>query len=50
MTFLSQTLPVLGAVALALTFALLLTRSLLHLMFGAMRRTRVGQEADPATD
>ena len=50
MTFLAETLPVLGAVALALTFALLLTRSLLDLMFGALRRTRVGRESEPAAE
>ncbi len=50
MTFLAETLPVLGAVALALTFAVLLSRSVLELMFGAMRRTRVGRQVDVAPE
>lgn len=50
MTFLVKTLPVLAAVALALTFAVVFSRSLLELMFGAMRRTRVGRQVDAAPE
>jgi hypothetical protein len=49
MTFLAETLPVLGAVVVALAFAVFFCRSLLELMFGAMRRTRVGRQVDVAS-
>jgi len=50
MTFFVNTLPVLAAVALAMTFAVLFSRSLLELMFGVMRRTRVGRQIDAAPE
>ena len=49
MSFFAETLPVVGAVVLALTFAVVISRSVLELMFGAMRRTRVGRQIDAAS-
>jgi hypothetical protein len=46
MSFLSQTLPVALAVFLALSLALAFARSVLHLLFGAMRRIATAHQID----
>jgi hypothetical protein len=50
MTFFAETLPVLGAVVVVMAFSVFFCRSLLELMFGAMRRTRVGRQVDAASE
>ena len=50
MTFLTETLPVAVAVVLALTVALLFSRSLLDLFFGALRRIGARRQLDAAPE
>ncbi len=50
MSFLSQTLPVALAVLLALSLALVLSRSVLHLLFGALRRLAATRTLDAQAD
>jgi hypothetical protein len=50
MTFFSQTLPVALAVFLALTVAFFFSRSVLELLFGALRRMGSRRQLDAASE
>ena len=50
MTFLLRTLPVAVAILLALSFAFLFSRSLLHMMFEALGRMVASHQADAGSE